>query len=84
MRDATGGFRLWRRDALEAMSLEQVRSNGYVFQVEMICMAHQRGCRIAEVPIHFPDRAAGESKMGLPIALEAALSVWRLRARYRS
>ncbi|MCE2489701.1 MAG: polyprenol monophosphomannose synthase [Anaerolineae bacterium] len=83
VRDATGGFRLWRRPALESLGLAQVTSNGYVFQVEMICMAHRRGCRIAEVPIHFPDRVAGSSKMGLPIALEAALSVWQLRRRYR-
>lgn len=83
VRDATGGFRLWRREALESLDLENVRSNGYVFQVEMICMAHRRGLRIAELPIHFPDRVAGDSKMGLHIALEAALSVWRLRARYR-
>ncbi len=83
VRDATGGFRLWRRSALESLGLAQVTSNGYVFQVEMICMAHRHGCRIAEVPIHFPDRVAGSSKMGLPIALEAALSVWQLRRRYR-
>jgi len=83
VRDATGGFRLWRRSALESLGIDQVKSNGYVFQVEMICMAHQRGCRIAEIPIHFPDRVAGDSKMGLPIALEAALSVWQLRRRYR-
>ncbi|MDE0609069.1 MAG: polyprenol monophosphomannose synthase [Anaerolineaceae bacterium] len=83
VRDATGGFRLWRRSALESLGIDQVKSNGYVFQVEMICMAHQEGCRIAEIPIHFPDRVAGDSKMGLPIALEAALSVWQLRRRYR-
>ena len=83
VRDATGGFRLWRRAALEALEIGQVKSSGYVFQVEMICMAYRGGCRIAEIPIHFPDRVAGDSKMGLPIALEAALSVWRLRRRYR-
>jgi len=83
VRDATGGFRLWRRSALESLAIDQVKSNGYVFQVEMICMAHERGCRIAEIPIHFPDRVAGDSKMGLSIALEAALSVWQLRRRYR-
>lgn len=83
VRDATGGFRLWRRAALESLEIGQVKSNGYVFQVEMICMAHRGGCRIAEFPIHFPDRVAGDSKMGLSIALEAALSVWHLRRRYR-
>lgn len=81
VRDATGGFRLWRRAALAGLELGQVRANGYVFQVEMICMAHSRGYRIAEIPIHFPDREAGESKMGPHIALEAARSVWQLRRR---
>ncbi len=83
VRDATGGFRLWRRETLTGLELEQIRSNGYVFQVEMICMAYYHGYRIAEVPIHFPDRVAGESKMGAYIALEAARNVWQLRQRYR-
>ena len=82
VRDATGGFRLWRRETLTDLEFEQIRSNGYVFQVEMICMAHHFGYRIAEVPIHFPDREMGESKMGAHIALEAACNVWQLRQRY--
>ncbi len=82
LRDATGGFRLWRRDLLNSLNLGDVRANGYVFQVEMICLAHIRGARIAEVPIHFPDRVAGTSKMGPHIALEAALHVLQLRRRY--
>ncbi len=83
VRDVTGGFRLWRREALAGLRLDQVRANGYVFQVEMLMMAHDQGLRIAEVPIHFPDRVAGDSKMGAHIALEAALSVWQMRRRYR-
>lgn len=82
VRDATGGFRLWRRQALERINPGEVKANGYVFQVEMLCMAHIRGSRIAEVPIHFPDRVAGASKMGPRIALEAALHVWQLRRRH--
>ena len=81
VRDATGGYRLWRREALRGLRFEQIRANGYVFQIEAICMAHSLGYRIAEVPIHFPDRVAGESKMGTNIALEAARYVWQLRRR---
>ena len=81
VRDATGGYRLWRREALRGLRFGQIRANGYVFQIESICMAHSLGYRIAEVPIHFPDRVAGESKMGTNIALEAARHVWQLRRR---
>ncbi len=82
VRDATGGFRLWHREVLADLNFEQVRANGYIFQVETLMMAHYHGCRLAEVPIHFPDRVAGESKMGAHIALEAALNVWKLRSRF--
>jgi dolichol-phosphate mannosyltransferase len=82
--DATGGFKLWRRETLIGMGIERVQSNGYVFQVEMSYLAHKLGYRITEIPIHFPDRQRGKSKMDSSVALEAALRVWDLRWRYRS
>lgn len=83
IRDATGGYRLYRRQALERIPLERVRSTGYVFQVELAYLAHLLGLRVAEVPIYFADRRWGESKMTLRIQLEAALRVWQLRQVYR-
>ena len=77
--DATGGFKCWRRETLEAIDLKQVFSNGYVFQVEMTYKALQRGLRLAEVPIIFYERNLGRSKMDAGIILEALWGVWRLR-----
>lgn len=79
LRDMTTGFRLWRRAALEAMPLDDIRSSGYVFLVEMVYAATQLGLRLAEVPIHFDDRRFGTSKMSLRIQLEAAVRVWQVR-----
>lgn len=81
--DCTGGFKCWRREALEALNLAGVGSNGYGFQVEMNYLSHRAGLRIVEVPIVFPDRTAGRSKMSSKIVLEAALLVWKLRFRRR-
>jgi len=83
VRDITGGFRLWRRETLAAMPLDQVRSNGYIFQVEMAYIAHKLGFRFTEVPIYFAERRYGQSKMSLRIQLEAALRVWSLLGQYR-
>lgn len=84
MNDATGGFRLWRRDTLIGMDLEnRIQSNGYIFHVEMSYIASQLGYRIKEVPIHFPDRREGISKMSLGIQLEAVLRVLQVRAFHR-
>lgn len=83
LRDVTGGFRLYRRELLERMPLQRVRSNGYVFQVEMAYLAHLCGARFAEIPIYFADRRWGVSKMSLRIQLEAALRVWQVRFGYR-
>lgn len=80
--DATGGFRLYRRELLEQMPLERVRSNGYVFQVEMAYLAHLSGARFTEIPIYFADRQEGTSKMSLRIQIEAALRVWQVRFLY--
>ncbi|MFP3853665.1 MAG: polyprenol monophosphomannose synthase [Anaerolineales bacterium] len=81
--DATGGYRLWRRHTLAGMPLERVRSNGYVFQVEMAYLAQKLGYRIVETPIHFEDRRIGQSKMSFRIQIEAALRVWQLLIKYR-
>ena len=83
IKDTTGGFRLFHRESLIGMNIDQVKANNYVFQVEMIFVAHRLGCKIKEIPIHFPDRVRGISKMTLSIALEAALRVWQIKFRYR-
>ena len=77
--DATGGFKCFRREVLEAIDLSDVRSNGYAFQIEMSFRAWKRGFRIAEIPIVFVDRTEGESKMSKRIVREAVWMVWRLR-----
>ena len=63
LRDVTGGFRLWRREALKAMPLERVKSNGYIFTVEMAYLAYCLHFKIEEVPIYFAERRWGKSKM---------------------
>ena len=76
IRDVTGGFRMWRREALQAMPLDRVKSSGYVFTVEMAYLADCQGLRICETPIYFADRRLGKSKMSFKIQAEAALRVW--------
>jgi len=83
MRDVTGGFRFWKAQALQKLPLERVRSNGYVFQVEMAFLACCSGLSFAEIPIYFAERQWGTSKMSLRIQLEAAYRVWLLRAQYK-
>ena len=83
VKDLTGGFRLWRGDAIALIPLEQIRANGYVFMVELAYLAHRLGLRIKEVPIYFAERQLGKSKMNFSIQVEAALRVWGLLARYR-
>jgi dolichol-phosphate mannosyltransferase len=80
VRDLTGGFKLFRREVLEALDLERVRSQGYAFQVELTYRAIERGFRVREVPIVFTDRRVGQSKMSRRIVLEAMWMVPRLRA----
>jgi dolichol-phosphate mannosyltransferase len=77
--DATGGFKCFRRSVLEAINLDDVRSNGYAFQIEMSFRAWRRGFRIVEIPIVFVDRTEGVSKMSKKIVREAIWMVWRLR-----
>jgi len=79
VRDLTGGFKCFRREVLEAIDLPSVRSEGYVFQIELTYRAWLAGFRVREIPIVFQDRAAGSSKMSAQIALEAIWLVPRLR-----
>jgi dolichol-phosphate mannosyltransferase len=63
--------------------LDRVRSNGYVFQVEMAYLSERLGLRVLEVPIYFEDRRIGKSKMSIPVKLEAAWRVWQVWLRHR-
>lgn len=83
VRDATAGFKCWRREVLEAIELGAVQSGGYVFQVEMAYLCQRLGYRILEVPIYFAERRVGQSKMALPVKWEAAWRVWEIRWRHR-
>jgi dolichol-phosphate mannosyltransferase len=77
--DATGGFKCFRRRALESVRLERVKTEGYGFQIEISFRCWKRGFRIKEIPIVFVDRRAGISKMHRQIIFEAAWMVWKLR-----
>jgi len=77
--DTTGGFKCFRRNVLESIDLNSVKSNGYAFQIEMSFRAWKRGFRLEEIPIIFVDRTEGESKMSKKIVREAVWMVWRLR-----
>jgi dolichol-phosphate mannosyltransferase len=83
LRDVTTGYRMWRKETLQSMPLERIRSNGYVFLVEMAYLAYCLEYRIEEVPIHFADRRWGKSKMSFKIQSEAALRVWQVWWDYR-
>jgi dolichol-phosphate mannosyltransferase len=83
IRDLTGGFKCFRREVLEAIEFERVRSQGYAFQVELTYRAVEAGFRVVEVPIVFRDRERGTSKMSWRIAAEAAWLVPGLRSRVR-
>ncbi|MBI4317004.1 MAG: polyprenol monophosphomannose synthase [Chloroflexi bacterium] len=80
--DATGGFKCFRASALAGLDLEKMRSQGYAFQIEINYACQKKGYRIAEIPIQFPDRTRGKSKMSAKIALEAAWRVWEIKWRY--
>ncbi|MHB8241811.1 MAG: polyprenol monophosphomannose synthase [Solirubrobacteraceae bacterium] len=81
VKDLTGGFKCFRREVLEAIHFDRVRSQGYAFQVELTYRAVQAGFRVVEVPIVFRDRQHGQSKMSWRIAAEAMWLVPRLRFR---
>ena len=77
--DATGGFKCFRRRALEGVALDRVKTEGYGFQIEMSFRCWRKGLRLKEIPIMFVDRRAGVSKMNKKIIFEAAWLVWKLR-----
>ncbi|MGZ9167050.1 MAG: polyprenol monophosphomannose synthase [Anaerolineales bacterium] len=83
LRDVTTGYRMWRREVLQNMPLDRIRSSGYIFLVEMAYVAYLMRYRISEVPIHFADRRRGKSKMSLKIQLEAAVRIWDVWWHYR-
>ena len=83
LRDVTTGYRMWKREALNGIPLNRIRSSGYVFLVEMAYLAYLMGYDIVEVPIHFSDRRWGKSKMSIKIQLEAAVRVWDVWWHYR-
>jgi dolichol-phosphate mannosyltransferase len=76
--DPTGGYKCFRRRALQAINLDEVQSNGYSFQIEMTHILWRQGFRVVEVPIIFTDRAEGHSKMSGHIVWEALWMVWKL------
>lgn len=78
IKDVTGGYRLWKNSLLKKMPLDDIRSNGYVFQVEMAYVALKMGCKYQEIPFYFADRKFGKSKMSVKIQMEAAINVLRL------
>jgi dolichol-phosphate mannosyltransferase len=75
VRDLTGGFKCFRREVLESIDLDSIRSRGYAFQIELTFRAIQLGFKVVEVPIVFHDRRVGASKMDRSIVLEA---IWRV------
>ncbi len=79
VRDATGGFKCFRRKVLEAIDLDKIKSNGYSFQIEMTFKAYKKGFKFVEIPIVFVDRVKGKSKMSKKIVFEAVTMVWKLR-----
>jgi dolichol-phosphate mannosyltransferase len=79
LKDATGGFKCFRRTTLERIDLDRVRSDGYGFQIEMNFIAWRKGLRIKEIPILFVDRRVGISKMNRKIIWEAMWLVWKMR-----
>jgi dolichol-phosphate mannosyltransferase len=84
VRDATGGFRAYRRQVLESIDLSSVHSQGYCFQVDLVWRAYRAGFRVVEVPIRFVERVAGQSKMNRAIVTEALwrVTVWGATERF--
>ncbi|MFL6128707.1 MAG: polyprenol monophosphomannose synthase [Mycobacteriales bacterium] len=86
VRDATAGYRVYRRTVLEELKLDEVASQGYCFQIDLGWTTWRRGFRVVEVPITFTEREAGQSKMSRAIVTEALwrVAVWGLTSRSRS
>lgn len=79
VKDATSGFKCFRRRVLESINLDSIHSNGYAFQIEMTFLAWKKGFLVSEHPIIFMDRRSGVSKMSKNIVYEAAFMVWKLK-----
>jgi len=79
IKDFTGGYNMWRKSTLEKIGLNEVVCRGYSFQIEMKYKTHKIGCRIVEIPIIFPDRKKGQSKMSGSFLLKALGDVWKIR-----
>ena len=79
IRDLTAGFKAIRVNALKLINLDNIKSNGYAFQIEITFKIYNKGFKITEIPIVFYERRSGNSKMSKKIILEAAIMVWRLR-----
>jgi dolichol-phosphate mannosyltransferase len=79
IRDLTGGFKCFNRRVLESIGLDEVRSTGYAFQIELTYRTLRKGFTVREVPIVFEDRRVGHSKMNKKIFVEALGMVWKLR-----
>jgi dolichol-phosphate mannosyltransferase len=79
IKDLTGGFTMWRKTALEKIGLDGIISKGYSFQVEMKYKAYHSGCTVKEIPIIFPDRKYGNSKMSKKIFFEALVNIWKIK-----
>ncbi len=79
--DCTGGYKCFRREVLQAINLDAIKSNGYAFQIEMNFKAWKKGFKLGEIPIIFLDRVEGTSKMSKKIVREAIFRVWELRIR---
>lgn len=81
VRDATGGYKCFRRRVLESIDLDAIHSNGYAFQIEMNFKTWRKGFKVHEIPIVFVDRRNGVSKMSKHIVYEAVWMVWRLKIK---
>ena len=81
IRDATGGYKCFRRNVLESIDFNDVKSNGYAFQIEMTYKAWRKDFKVGEIPITFVDRTMGHSKMSKKIVREAVFMVWKLRLK---
>lgn len=81
LHDSTGGYKCFRRLVLESINLEDIKSGGYSFQIEMNFKAWKKGFKIKEIPIIFIDRTVGKSKMSKKVVREAIWMVWKLKIR---
>jgi dolichol-phosphate mannosyltransferase len=84
IKDATGGYRAYRREVLEKIEVEEVASQGYCFQVDLVWRAYRNGFRVVEVPITFAERERGQSKMSSSVVREALwrVTVWGTQSRF--